>query len=108
MDFSYYQQMAKVTAVYPPEFKLIYPGLGIGNEAGEVQGKIKKVLRDCGGEVTPEARGSILKELGDVLWYAAMICEDLGADLNQVAQDNLTKLVSRKERGVISGSGDNR
>jgi len=46
--------------------------------------------------------------LGDVLWYLAESCTALGIELDDVAAYNLAKLASRKERGQIKGSGDNR
>lgn len=84
-----------------------YAGLGMG-EVGEVQGKIKKVLRDSGGVITDEVRVAIAGELGDCLWYLAATAEELGLDLGQIAQANLDKLADRKARGVIQGSGDKR
>ena len=47
-------------------------------------------------------------EIGDVLWYAARLADELGLDLGQIAQENMDKLLDRKSRGVIGGSGDNR
>lgn len=108
MDFKTYQDGAKTTAVYPESARLIYPSLGLCGEAGEVAEKIKKIIRDSNGEVTTEKRTEILKEIGDVLWYVAALCSDLDADMGDVAQANLDKLFSRKERGVIHGNGDNR
>ena len=108
INFKTYQDGAKSTAVYPESAKLIYPALGLCGESGEVAEKIKKIIRDGNGEVTPEKRTEILKEIGDVLWYIAALCTDLDADMGDVAQANLSKLQSRKERGVIHGNGDNR
>lgn len=108
MEFKTYQDGAKTTAVYPESARLIYPTLGLCGEAGEVSEKIKKIIRDGNGEVTEEKRTEILKEIGDVLWYIAALCSDLDADMGEVAQANLDKLFSRKERGVIHGNGDNR
>lgn len=108
LDINEYQHKATETAVYPGKGEvlgLLYVGLGLG-EAGEVQGKIKKVLRDDNGVVTPEKREAILSELGDVLWYAAQIATELDANLSDVAQANLDKLAGRKERGTLTGSGD--
>ena len=98
---SYYQQEAVKTAIYTDP--IIYPALGLGNEAGEVQGKIKKMLRD--GTFNKDA---IAAEIGDVLWYIAALCRDLEIDMAEVALKNLSKLKSRQERGTIQGSGDNR
>lgn len=108
MEFKTYQDGAKTTAVYPESARLIYPTLGLCGEAGEVSEKIKKIIRDGNGEVTEDKRTEILKEIGDVLWYIAALCSDLDADMGEVAQANLDKLFSRKERGVIHGNGDNR
>ena len=70
--------------------------------------KIKKVIRDNGGVITEEKREELKKEIGDVLWYAAGLSAELGLSLEDVAAFNIAKLQSRKERGVIKGSGDNR
>ena len=86
---------------------LTYDGLGLG-EAGEVQGKIKKIIRDNGGIITPEARVAISDELGDVLWYITSMCETLGISLAEIATNNINKLHDRRERNVLEGSGDNR
>jgi len=86
---------------------LSYDGLGLG-EAGEVQGKIKKIIRDSGGYITPEATKEIQKELGDILWYIASMCDNLGITLKDVATNNIEKLQDRNKRGVLEGSGDNR
>ena len=82
--------------------------LGLCGEAGEVSDKIKKIIRDKNGKIEENDKVEIIKELGDVLWYDALIAEYLGFDFASVAQANLDKLSSRKSRGKISGSGDNR
>jgi len=87
---------------------VIYPALGLAGEAGEVCNKTKKILRDDGGRMTEEKRTQLIDELGDVLWYVANLATDLGVTLDEVARINLAKLNSRKERGTITGSGDNR
>ena len=101
MDMGYYQQEAVKTAIYTDP--IIYPALGLGNEAGEVQGKVKKWLRD-----DTFNKEDIAAEIGDVLWYIAALCRDLDIDMAEVALKNLAKLKSRQERGTIKGSGDNR
>ena len=106
MNFNDYQDQVSKTAIYKHE--IIYPALGLANEAGEVLGKIKKVLRDNDGEFTPEKREEIGKEFGDVLWYISALARDLNLSLDAIAQQNLNKLNSRLSRGVLGGSGDNR
>ena len=109
MNFDDYQIEARKTAMYPDVgFNLIYPTLGLNGEAGEVAEKIKKILRDDHNQQTPEFRDAICKELGDVLWYVAALCSELGISMSLVAADNIAKLTDRSIRDVLSGSGDNR
>lgn len=109
LTFSEYQRRTADTAVYPDVGRNpIYPTLGLAGEAGEVCEKVKKVLRDSDGQFSAEAVGAIQKELGDVLWYAARLAAELGLDLGQVAEENLSKLASRQQRDHLSGSGDDR
>ena len=109
MNFSDYQTRSRATAQYPSiGHPVIYPVLGLVNEAGEVAGKIKKVFRDKGGEISSETRDALKAELGDVLWYIAQVCTELDLPLNEVAESNLAKLLDRQQRGKIRGDGDNR
>ena len=109
MDFDNYQKEARKTAIYPNKDKnFIYPTLGLVGESGEVAEKIKKVLRDNNGNFDYESKTAIKKELGDVLWYLANLCNELDFTLNEVAEENLEKLNNRLFRGKISGSGDDR
>lgn len=109
MDFNDYQTKARLTAKYPViGHKVIYPTLGLTNEAGEVAGKIKKIFRDKGGNFGAEELEALKSELGDVLWYIAQVCTELGLSLDDIAQINITKLHDRLNRGVIQGDGDNR
>lgn len=87
---------------------LVYSVLGLVGESGEIAEKFKKLLRDKQGELSPEDTKEILKEVGDVLWYINSISHLLGSSLEEVASLNLDKVLSRKARGVIGGSGDNR
>lgn len=98
-----YQREAKSTAIYPASAHVIYPAMGLANEAGEVLGKVKKMIRD--GKLDREGT---LAEIGDVLWYVAVLADDLGTNLSDIANNNLQKLASRRERGTLQGSGDNR
>jgi NTP pyrophosphatase (non-canonical NTP hydrolase) len=98
-----------VTAVYPGAGdNLIYPTLGLAGEAGEVAEKVKKLIRDDSGVLSDERRAAIAKELGDVLWYVAQVATEAGLDLDEIAAANLEKLLSRAQRGVLQGSGDDR
>ncbi len=109
MTFEEYQRRSRETALYPNVgMNFVYPTLGLCGEAGEVSEKIKKVLRDNNGEVDDDVRAAIRKELGDVLWYTAQLASELGMSLEDIAQHNLEKLLSRKQRGVIKGDGDDR
>jgi NTP pyrophosphatase (non-canonical NTP hydrolase) len=103
-----YQIEAMKTATYGKGNAIIYPTIKLNGEAGEVAEKVGKVLRDKNGIFDTETREQIALEIGDVLWYCAALARDLGYSLDTVAKMNLRKLKSRKERGVISGSGDNR
>ena len=98
-----YQRAAVSTAIYKKEHAVIYPALGLAAEAGEVANKVKKILRD--GKFDREA---IADEVGDCMWYIAALCRDLNIDMQQIADNNIKKLKDRLERGVISGSGDDR
>jgi len=108
MTFKDYQDKAVETAIYGAGNNIIYPALGLANEAGEVLGKIKKVLRDKNGEFTPETNQAIGDEIGDVLWYMAALARDLNLSLEDIADRNIAKLLDRRARNVIQGSGDNR
>ena len=108
MELNEYQKRALETALYPKEVRILYPTLGLTGEAGEVADKVKKVIRDNDGDFSVEKRLEIAKELGDVLWYISTLANDLGYTLEEIGDLNNRKLSSRKERGVISGNGDNR
>ena len=104
-----YENLAGQTAIFPKEKALEYLALGLTSEAGEVAGKVKKLIRD-GEDVEgfEMKKIAIASEVGDVLWYCAMMAKEVGVPLNTIMQENLEKLHSRKERGTLSGSGDER
>lgn len=109
MNFNEYQEKSRKTAKYPAiGHHVIYPTLGLVNEAGEVAGKIKKVFRDKDGEINTETKSALKAELGDVLWYLAQVATELDLTLDEIAEYNIEKLYSRLERGTIKGDGDNR
>ena len=109
MDFNEYQTKSRLTAQFPSiGHSVIYPTLGLVNEAGEVAGKIKKVFRDKDGEINEETKSALKAELGDVLWYLAQVATELDLTLDEIAEYNIEKLMDRLERGKIKGDGDNR
>jgi NTP pyrophosphatase (non-canonical NTP hydrolase) len=104
-----YQQKALETAIYPNQGNnFVYPILGLSGEVGEVAEKLKKIIRDKGGVMTDSDRQGTALELSDCAWYMAVLANELGYTLEEIFQMNIDKLQSRKERGVLSGSGDNR
>ncbi len=108
-DFDSYQSQSRQTwNLIHTDHPIVYPTLGLANEAGEVAGKIKKIFRDHNGEISDADREALKGELGDVLWYLAQICTELDLSLADVAAHNIDKLSSRLERGVIRGDGDTR
>jgi NTP pyrophosphatase (non-canonical NTP hydrolase) len=109
MTFEEYQKKSRKTALYPGTGgNFIYPVLGLCGESGEVAEKIKKAVRDDGGEITAERKKELEKELGDVLWYLSQLATELGLSLDKIAETNIKKLYSRLDRGKLHGSGDNR
>lgn len=104
-----YQQKALETAIYPNRGNnFVYPILGLSGEVGEVAEKLKKVIRDKNGVLTDSDKKDTALELSDCAWYVAVLASELGYTLEDLFQMNIDKLQSRKERGVLSGSGDNR
>lgn len=109
MKLNEYQALARKTAIYPQptgEGFSMYPFLALGEEAGEVLGKVAKHVRD--GVPMEIVKEQVKLELGDVLWQLSNCAADMGLTLEDVAGANLEKLESRKARGVLGGSGDNR
>jgi NTP pyrophosphatase (non-canonical NTP hydrolase) len=109
MRLSDYQERSRATAVYPHAgSNLLYPTLGLCGESGEVAEKIKKMVRDDGGVLSGERREALSKEIGDVLWYLAQLATEARLDLDEIAEANLAKLLSRRRRERLNGSGDDR
>jgi NTP pyrophosphatase (non-canonical NTP hydrolase) len=108
MDFANYQFRTKLTAVYPKEQALEYLTLGLVSEAGEVAGKVKKLIRDHNSELTDEQSLMLQAEIGDVLWYISELCTLLKVNMATVARTNIDKLSKRQEANTLHGSGDNR
>jgi NTP pyrophosphatase (non-canonical NTP hydrolase) len=116
IDMDNYQTESLKTAVYPAGQGKMYTVLGLANEAGEVAGVVKKIIRQdvylpsCLTEEENDRMNQekIKAELGDVLWYLAAVAKEYNLKMSDVAQYNLDKLRDRAERGVLKGSGDNR
>jgi NTP pyrophosphatase (non-canonical NTP hydrolase) len=113
MTIEEYQSQAITTLVSDHSYgdlsaQLISQLFGLVGESGEVAEKVKKLLRDKQGNLSNEDKAELLKELGDILWYINSVSHLLGSSLEEVAQANLDKVLSRKSRGVTKGNGDNR
>lgn len=110
MNFNEYQEKALTTAsTTNDEFKdIMHWVLGVNGEAGEIAEKLKKIIRDKKGVISKADKTELGGEIGDVLWYLATLAHHLGLSFEYIAKTNLDKLQSRKKRGVIAGSGDNR
>jgi NTP pyrophosphatase (non-canonical NTP hydrolase) len=113
ISFDEYQEATSKTAIYrgvgTGNFDAVnYCLVGMAGEIGEIMNKWGKIIRDQGGIPTDEQRKDLAKEAGDVLWFSARALDELGTPFGDVAESNLAKLKSRQERGVLSGSGDNR
>ena len=107
-DLDMYQKVAITTAIYPREQAIIYPTLGLTGEAGEVANKVKKIIRDGSDSKDERLVSEIKSEIGDCLWYIAVLASDFDIKLSDIASTNLEKLANRKKNGTIHGSGDNR
>lgn len=113
MTFDEYQKQALTTAHVDPQHKgtLMEPtiwAMGIAGEASEVLEKWKKVVAYKEGKMTDEDLQLFKKELGDVVWYIALMADYLGLTLEEVMQLNVNKLKDRQKRDVIKGAGDTR
>ena len=108
MEANEYQKRTLDTAIYPKAgsgaaIELYYLALGLTSEAGEVAGKVKKMIRDGAMDTA-----GMVHEVGDVLWYCARLADALGFTLEDVMRINYAKLMKRKDNGTVAGSGDNR
>ena len=104
-----YQAMACETAIFRKHQAMEYLTLGLTGEAGEIANKVKKFIRDGASKDEYLAkRIEIGYEIGDVMWYCAVLADELDMNLGHIMEKNLEKLADRKKRGALSGSGDNR
>lgn len=87
-----YQRQALRTAKRVDEkFDLMHTALGISGEAGEFADAIKKSLV----YERPLDRANAVEELGDIMWFVALGCETLGVTMQEVAEQNISKLALR-------------
>jgi len=108
MNTQEYDTFAASTAAYPKDKALEYLGLGLAGEAGEVCGKLSKIIRDKHGVVTSDTKEELKKEIGDCCWFISRLAVELGYSLEEILEANVAKLTSRKARGTIHGNGDER
>ena len=108
MQLNEFQNECMRTAIYPVSNALEYTALGLVSEAGEVAGKVKKIIRDDGGRLTPETREALIMEYIDTAWYVAEGLRALDCTFEGAAQKLLNKLEKRSREGKIGGSGDYR
>lgn len=121
LTLNQYQKMAMTTCMSTSQNES-YMFLNLVGEVGELASKMAKAIRkgkaiidsnkfltECGSEcMTDEEIADLKSECGDVMWQISGLCSVMGWTLEEVCQENLDKLASRKERGVISGDGDRR
>ncbi len=105
LTFETYSTEIKKHRIISHPDKITYCVLGMVGECGELAEKRKKQLR---GDTEVASIDDMKKEIGDVLWYAAALADELGITLEDVALANIEKIRSRSARGVTKGSGDNR
>lgn len=103
-----YMKFTRETAIYPQDRELEYLTLGLASEAGEVAGKLKKVIRDNNGTVHEVQQAAIVDEMSDVAWYLVRLCDHFNMSLDELLELNYRKLSARKANNTISGSGDKR
>ena len=110
MTFDEYQKQAIVTNLRKDDTfqELMQQVLGLGDEAGEVLAIFKKWIRDNEADIGRLDKKKVAKELGDILWYIAVVAHDLDISFDEIATMNIEKLRSRHERGMLKGSGDDR
>lgn len=113
MDFNEYQEKCRLTDVGTSAQDCLKPGwlyyvMGAAGEMGEMVEKIKKLFRDKNGIVDDEFKQALIKEMGDYHWYSARLCDQFGIEYNEIAKQNIEKLLSRLERNVLHGEGDDR
>ena len=109
MDIAEYQKLVESFDIVPTGYSQMYALTNLAGEVGELTSVVAKALRDSPMGAIPEDKEELFeKELGDVLFMVAYTAYAYGLDLNEIAQQNIEKLTSRKQRGTLQGSGDAR
>lgn len=110
MTLDEYQQQAQQSVInhHDPLMDKTIWVLGISGEASEIAEKWKKIVAYDDGDISDDKKAELAKEMGDVLWYLAAFSHSLGISLQDIAEDNIKKVLSRKKRGITKGRGDNR
>ena len=103
MTFDEYQLLAESTAIFVDPY---YPYASLMIESAEFADIVcKPMLR---GDDTAISREKLVSEAGDILWNLAVALKRQNIHLSEVAEYNVNKLKSRKERGVLTGNGGDR
>ena len=91
-----YQEMCKRTAVRfeNKDKEIMSWGLGVAGEAGDIAGCIKKTVSHKNDQ-----RDGIKENLGDTMWYMAMICNFYGWNFEKILEENIEKLEKRYPAG---------
>lgn len=120
MSFDNYQEWTNTTAMFGDSIdeavgvqdndvvKMLYLSNTINEEAGELAGKVKRMVRDDKGELSIPNTFGMIKELGDILYYMAQFTQVLGVQMSDVIEYNIIKLEDRTRRDAIQGAGDER
>jgi len=97
MNLNEYQELCKRTAkkdFQTNSEEIMCWGLGVTGEAGDIASCIKKTFAH-----NKDVKEGIKENIGDMLWYTAMICNFFGWDLEEVLNENIEKLKKRFPEG---------
>jgi NTP pyrophosphatase (non-canonical NTP hydrolase) len=109
MNLNDYQKRAgDFNVIKDKKYQPISYTLGLAGESGEIAEMVKKAIRNFNGDFSRLGTKDLTQELGDVLWYVAMLAATFNIALDDVAAANLQKLTNRQNRGVIKGVGETR
>ena len=103
--FSEYQRESRKTwNLVLTDHPIVYPTLGLVNEAGEVRrGRSRRYSAIRAGRSLRRTAKALMLELGDVLWYLAQICTELGISLDDVAEATLRSFDRDSSEGLSMG-----